>query len=553
MSKSKHSIFGHIKSDMIAGLIVFLIALPLCLGIAQASHAPLFSGIIAGVVGGIVIGLFSKSTFSVSGPAAGLVAIVIGAIEDLSAFDVFLCAVVVSGIFQILLGLLKAGTFANFFPSSVIEGMLAGIGLTIIFKQLPDAVGYDGPDKMIGLRDGERGINPNILEGLLGGLHWGAIIITVVCLGLLILWSSPSLKKWKIGAIPAGLLVVLVGTFLNILFSNTLGVLHLSSKYLVQLNVPKTYTEFLSQFSTPNFAGFLDPRVWQYGGIIAVVASIETLLCIEAADKLDPLKRNTPGNSELKAQGIGNVISGLIGGLPITSVIVRSSANVNAGAKTKLSTIIHGVLLLVCVAAIPTILNYIPKSALAAILIYTGYKLAHPSKFKHMYSIGRTEFIPFVVTAVAVTAPFLGLLKGVGIGMIISVFYLLRSNMRIPYYYRRIQKEGDDVIRLQLAQEVSFLNKGSIKETLDKIPENSTIIIDATNSQYIDYDVLEVIREFYKVQAPSRDITVSLIGFKNSYNIPQLADVHYLVSELDEKADAVKSAGKHKKLLRELQ
>ncbi len=549
MSKVK-SVFAYAKNDLLAGLIVFLIALPLCLGIAQASNAPLFSGIVAGIVGGIVIGLMSKSNFSVSGPAAGLVAIVIGALEDLGSFEIFLCAVVLAGFFQLVLGFLKAGTFANFFPSSVIEGMLAGIGLTIIFKQLPDAVGYNGPDNLVGMRDGERGMNLDILQGITTHLHLGAIIITLLGVAILLLWQTKAFKKFKI--IPAGLLVVLVGTFLNMLFKATAGDLHLSPELLVQLSVPESASDFIQQFSLPHFEGFLNPKVWTIGATIAIVASIETLLCIEATDKLDPLKRNTPGNAELKAQGIGNIVSGFIGGLPITSVIVRSSANINAGAKSKVSTIFHGALLLLCVAAIPAILNFIPKSALAAILIVTGYRLAKPSTFKHMYKVGPTEFIPFVVTTVAVALPFLGLLKGVALGMLISIFYLLRSNMRIPYYYRRVQSENGDVTTLKLAQEVSFLNKGSIKKTLDAVPDHSTIIIDATQSEYIDYDVLEEIREFYKAQAPSRHITVSLVGFRNDYKIPQGANVHYLMDELDQDGDAKRSSGKHKKLLREL-
>lgn len=547
MEKSK-SIFSYLKNDFLSGVIVFLIALPLCLGIAQASNAPLFSGIVSGIIGGIVIGFFSKSTFSVSGPAAGLVAIVIGAIAELGAFDIFLCAVMLAGAFQFILSLVKAGTFANFFPSSVIEGMLAGIGLTIIFKQLPDAVGYTGG--RIGMLDGERGINFGIFTGITQNIHWGAVIITFVCLAILILWNSKPFKKLQ--KIPAGLVVVIVGTVLNFVFSKTNGSIHLEDMYLVQLAVPDSVNDFLKQFSLPNFSGFLNPLVWQYGLIIAVVASIETLLCIEATDKMDPLKRNTSGNAELKAQGFGNMLSGVLGGLPITSVIVRSTANINAGAKSKLSTIIHGMLLLVCVASIPVVLNMIPKSALASILIFTGYRLARPSIFAHMYRVGRTEFIPFVVTSVAVALPFLGLLKGVGLGMIISVFYLLRSNMRIPYYYRRIQSESEDVTKLELAQEVSFLNKGSIKTTLDQIPENSSIIIDASNSEYIDYDVLEVIREFYSVRAPNKNIEVSLIGFRNDYKIPEGGNVHYKMTELEQMDNVTKRSGKHYKLLKEL-
>ncbi len=541
------STFSYLKNDFLAGLIVFLIALPLCLGIAQASNAPLFSGIVAGVIGGVVIGFFSRSTFSVSGPAAGLVAIVVGALTDIGSFELFLCAVFLAGLFQLVLGFAKAGTFANFFPSSVIEGMLAGIGLTIIFKQLPDAVGYGS---RVGMLDGERGINFDILKGITGNIHGGAVVITLVSLAILILWNRPAFRRLQ--KVPAGLLVVVVGTLLNILFQNFSGTMHLNKDYLVQLDVPTSAGAFFAQFSLPDFSGLKNPLVWQYGLIIAVVASIETLLCIEATDKMDPLKRNTSGNRELIAQGVGNTLSGLIGGLPITSVIVRSSANINAGAKTKLSTIIHGVLLLGCVATIPFVLNLIPKSALAAILIFTGYRLARPAIFVHMYQVGRTEFVPFVVTAVAVALPFLGLLKGVGLGMLFSVFYLLRANMRIPYYYRRIQSENEDVTRLELAQEVSFLNKGSIKKTLDHIPENSSVIIDATNSEYIDYDVLEEIREFFSVRAPNKNIEVALVGFRNDYKIPEGANVHYKMTELEQKDNVTKRAGRHHKLLKEL-
>lgn len=541
-----------VKKDLVAGLIVFLIALPLCLGIAQASNAPMFSGIVAGIIGGIVIGSLSKSALSVSGPAAGLVAIVVGAIADLGAFNIFLCAVVLAGFFQLIFGILKAGTFANFFPSSVIEGMLAGIGLTIIFKQLPDAVGYNGPDNLIGMRDGERGINLEIFTGITEHIHWGALLITAIGITILWIWSLKGMKKFQ-QILPAGLLVVLVGTVLNIIFKSTSGILHLEEQFLVQLNVPSSVQDFFGQFMFPAFDGFLKPAVWQHGLVIAVVASIETLLCIEATDKLDSLKRNTPGNTELKAQGVGNMLSGFIGGLPITSVIVRSSANINAGAKTKLSTIAHGVLLLTCVASIPAILNLIPKSALAAILIFTGYRLAHPRLFRHMYKVGPTEFIPFVVTAVCVALPFLGLLKGVAIGMVISIFYLLRVNMRNSFYYRRVQSEQGDITRLELSEEVTFLNKGSIKETLHSIADGSTIIIDATHSNYIDYDVLEAIREFHDVQAPNKNITVSLVGFKNSYRLPEGTTINYqMMDELASDKDARSSAGRHTKLLKEL-
>lgn len=539
----------NIKKDLLSGLIVFLIALPLCLGIAQASEAPLFSGIIAGVVGGIVIGFLSQSTFSVSGPAAGLVAIVVGALSDLGSFEIFLCAVVLAGLFQLILGYLKAGTFANFFPSSVIEGMLAGIGITIIYKQLRDAVGYE--DDRIGLQDGERGMDLSLLTGILDNIHLGAVVITIVCLGILILWSSKSMSKWQM--IPAGLVVVVVGTVLNYIFHHVSGVLHLDETYLVQLEVPSSASDFFSQFTLPDFNGFLNPNVWWNGLIIAVVASIETLLCIEATDKLDPLKRNTSGNVELRAQGIGNMVSGFIGGLPITSVIVRSSANINAGATSKFSTIFHGFLLLICVSSIPFILNLIPKAALASILIFTGYRLAKPAHFKHMKEIGNSEFIPFVVTAVAVALPFLGLLKGVALGMIISIFYLLRSHLKLSYFYTRISNKDTEVTTLKLAQELSFLHKGNIKKTLDAFPNGSNIILDASETEYIDYDVLQEIREFYEIKAPDKDIKVSMVGFKNIYKLPdgdnELIEQY---EEMNGKNVIIKAAGKNRKLITEL-
>lgn len=527
----KKSFFATAKNDLVSGLIVFLIALPLCLGIAQASNAPLFSGIVAGVIGGIVIGFFSKSHLSVSGPAAGLVAIIIGAIATLSpamadgkpdfiaGFRFLLCATIVAGFIQMIFGFIKAGSIANYFPTSVIEGMLAGIGLTIIFKQIPDAFGYvKSAGHTAGMEDGEAGMGSDYVNQLMSHIEPGAVVIALIGLGVLILWSTKLMKKFQI--IPAGLLVVILGVVLNAIFKVAFPSLFIGGSHLVSLPVPKSVADFGSQFLLPDFKGFMNPAVWQTGFVIAIVASIETLLCIEATDKLDPMKRYTSGDSELKAQGIGNMISGLIGGLPITSVIVRSSANINAGAKSKLSTITHGVLLLVCVAAIPMVLNLIPKASLAAILIFTGYRLCRPAVFKHMWHAGLPQFIPFVVTAVAVALPFLGLLKGVGIGMIISIFYLLRNNLRIPYYYKRTVFENKDIVNLDLAQEVSFLNKASIKKTLESLPEGSAVVLNASNTEYIDYDVLELIKEFQLTKAPDKGIKMSLVGFKNTYHLP---------------------------------
>ncbi len=543
----KISIFKHFKKDFIAGIIVFLIALPLCLGIAQASGAPLFSGIVSGIVGGIVIGWLSGSQLSVVGPAAGLTAIVLVAIGELGAFDIFLCSVIVAGAVQMILGFLKAGSIANYFPNSVIEGMLAGIGLTIIIKQIPDAVGYakTAQSRMV---DADDGFTMRTITESLQHIQPAAVIISVAGMLLLILWQTKPFKKLQL--LPSGLIVVILGILINQLLQGSS--LYLDGSHLVNLHVADSVEGFFAQFALPDITGFTNPKVWQTGVVIAVVASIETLLCIEATDKLDPLKRYTPTNRELKAQGIGNMISGLIGGLPVTSVIVRSSANINAGARTKLSTIIHGTLLLICVASIPMVLNMIPKASLAAILIFTGYRLCKPSVFVHMWKEGgMTRFVPFVVTTLAVVS--LDLLKGVGIGILISIFYILRENMRIPYYYQRSSFSDSELVKLTLAQEVSFLNKASIKQTLDKLPPNSNIIIDASNTEYIDFDVLDLIRDFYENQSKSKNIRMSLVGFKNVYKVPEAADEAEVVSGLMDKAEMPKrSAGSYKKLLKQL-
>jgi len=547
MSKQK-SLFASAKGDLVAGLIVFLIALPLCLGIAQASGAPPLSGIIAGVIGGIVIGFFSKSNLSVSGPAAGLVAIVIGAINDLGAFEIFLCAVIVAGILQLILGFVRAGSIANYFPTNVIEGMLAGIGLTIIIKQIPDLVGYVAPNHTMGMEDADDGFSLQTITDSFTHMETGAIIIGLIGLGILILWSTKGLKKVQM--IPAGLLVVVIGTIINQLFKTASPELFVGGNHLVNLPVPKNAEAFFGNFKLPDFAGFANPKVWTTGLVIAVVASIETLLCIEATDKLDPYKRYTSGDAELKAQGIGNIASGLIGGLPITSVIVRSSANINAGGKTKLSTITHGVLLLVCVASIPFILNMIPKAALAAILIFTGYRLCRPAVFKHMWHAGLSQFLPFVVTAAAVV--FLDLLKGVGLGMAFSIFYILRNNLRVPFYFKRLVYEKSEVVHLELAQEVSFLNKASIKKTLESLADGSTVILDANNTEYIDYDVLELIKEFHLTKAPDKNIKMSLIGFKNSYQLPEDIANNEEIERHDDEQPVTKTSGRYKKLLKQL-
>ncbi len=543
------SIFSNLKRDGTSGLIVFLIALPLCLGIAQASNAPLFSGLVAGIIGGLVVGSLSGSQLSVVGPAAGLTAIVITAISDLGAFDIFLCSVIVAGMCQIILGLLKAGSIANYFPTAVIEGMLAGIGLTIIIKQIPDALGYNPPVRDRST-DADDGFSADFFLESLQHIQTGALIIALVGMSILILWQTKAFKKLSL--IPSGLLVVIIGTLINEALRATGSPMYLDPSHLVNIPVPSDAKEFIGQFTLPNWEGFSNPAVWTTGIVIAVVASIETLLCIEATDKLDPLKRVTPTNRELRAQGFGNMVSGLVGGLPVTSVIVRSSENIIAGARSKMSTIIHGTLLLVCVATIPVLLNKIPKASLAVILIFTGYKLCNPKVFKHMWKEGgMNQFIPFVATALAVVS--LDLLKGVGIGIVISIFYLLRHNMNVSFFYTRNTFSNGELIKLTLAQEVSFLNKASIKETLNKLPENSSVIIDATNTEYIDFDVLDLIRDFHVSQAPEKNIKLSLLGFKDVYKVPDASSERDVVSAFVEQNETPqRTSGDSKAFLKQL-
>lgn len=513
----KTNIFGHLKSDFASGLVVFLVALPLCLGIAMASGAPLFSGIIAGVVGGIVVGYLSKSHVSVSGPAAGLTAIVLTAITDLGAFNIFLTAVLLAGIFQLILGFLKSGSISNYFPTNVIEGMLAGIGVIIILKQLPHAVGYDADfegDEAFVQADG--GNTFSSLIGALDYVQFGAIIIALISLAILIAWDRvPLLKKLKL--VPGALVAVTIGVILNEIFIVSESSLAIGKEHLVALPVPTSLKDFQSIFMFPDFTAIMNPKVWVVALTIAIVASIESLLCIEAADRLDPQKRFTDTNNELKAQGIGNIVSSLLGGLPMTSVVVRTSANVNSGAKTKMSAIVHGVLLLISVIAIPVVLNKIPLATLAAVLLMVGYKLAKPATIIHFWHKGKYQFVPFIATLLAVV--FLDLLKGVALGMVISIIFVLRGNLKRAYYFRKEEYEDGDIIHIDLAQEVSFLNKAAIKLTLSNLPENSNVIINASDTVYIAHDVIDLIKEFKHINAIEKNIAVTLIGFKEAYEL----------------------------------
>jgi MFS superfamily sulfate permease-like transporter len=513
----KINLFANLKSDFASGLVVFLVALPLCLGIAMASGAPLFSGIISGVIGGIVVGYLSKSHISVSGPAAGLTAIILTAITDLGAFDVFLTAVFIAGLIQLALGFIKAGSISNYFPTNVIEGMLAGIGIIIILKQLPHAFGYDSDfegDMAFAQSDGNNTFST--LFGVLNHIQLGSIIISFVSIAILIVWDKITFLK-KLKLVPGALVAVVIGVVLNEIFVATGSSLAIMKEHLVSLPVPTTLEEFKQIIVTPNFSGITNPQVWIVGLTIAIVASIETLLCIEASDRMDVHKRYTDTNVELKAQGIGNIVSSLLGGLPMTSVVVRSSANNNAGAKSKMSAIIHGVLLLVSVLTIPLILNKIPLATLAAILILVGYKLAKPATFKHFWDNGKYQFIPFIVTLLAVV--FLDLLKGVALGIIISIIFILRGNLKRAYSFRKEEYVDGDVIHIDLAQEVSFLNKSAIKLTLNEIPENSRVIINAHDTVYIAHDILDLIREFKATRAKDENIKVKLKGFKKEYRL----------------------------------
>ena len=517
-----NNIFTNLKADFASGLVVFLVALPLCLGIAMASGAPLFSGIISGIIGGIVVGYLSTSHLSVSGPAAGLTAIVLTAISDLGAFDIFLTAVFIAGIIQLLLGFIKAGSISNYFPTNVIEGMLAGIGVIIFLKQIPHAFGYDKDYE--GNLDFLQTDSENTFSELfqvIGHVQLGSIIITLLSLFILIAWTKVEFLK-KIKLVPPALVAVILSILLNeffIIFGSSLSI---KSEHLVSLPVPNSLEEFKSIFILPNFSAITNSKVWIVGITIAVVASIETLLCIEAADRMDTQKRYSDTNVELKAQGLGNIISSLLGGLPMTSVVVRTSANNTAGAKSKLSTIIHGLLLTVCVLTIPAILNKIPLATLAAVLLLIGYKLANPKTLLHFWQKGKYQFIPFIATLLAVV--FTDLLKGVALGMIISIIFVLKGNMQRAYKFRKEEYHDGDVIHIDLAQEVSFLNKAAIKTTLTSIPENSKVIINATDTVYIAHDVLDLIKEYKKITSKEQNIKVKLVGFKKAYGLVETGE-----------------------------
>ncbi len=508
-------IVKEIRHDLPASIVVFFVAVPLCLGIALASGAPLFAGIIAGIVGGIVVGIASGSPLGVSGPAAGLAVIVLTSISALGgSFEAFLTAVVLAGIIQFVMGYAKAGFIAYFFPSSVIKGMLTGIGLLIILKQIPHALGWDKDlegDFALIQPDGE-----NTFSEIINAFQFfttGAVLISVISLAILILWDKVLMKRHKIFQLLQGPVVVVVfGIVMNLLYAKGVLDFTLAADQLVRIPVPQDLNGFFTQFSFPDFSVLTNFEIYKIAVVLAIVASLETLLCVEATDKLDPYKRVTPTNRELKAQGIGNIVSGLIGGLPVTQVIVRSSANIAFGGRTKMSAILHGFFLLVSAITMASVLNMIPLASLAAILLMVGYKLAKPSLFKQMYKLGWEQFMPFTATVVGILTT--DLLRGITIGIIFGIFYTLRHSYRNAYHLKDITlKEGGQIVHhLILSEEVSFFNKPRMMEVLESIPPNSKLIIDCSKSKSIAHDVVELIKD-YETNAKTKSITVEKINF----------------------------------------
>jgi len=512
--------FKYIKNDLPASIVVFFVALPLCLGIALASGAPLFSGLIAGIIGGIVVGALSGSQIGVSGPAAGLAAIVLTAIGTLGGYQNFLVAVVLGGIIQLIFGFLKAGIIAYYFPSSVIKGMLTGIGIIIILKQIPHFFGYDADpegDWAFFQVDGE-----NTFSEIINSINYispGATLIAIIGLAILVLWSTVLTKKSKIFELVQGPLVAVVLGIVYFSVTNDDPTWGISAEHLVKVPVPDSLESFLGFFSFPNFSAISNMDVWVTAFTIALVASLETLLCVEATDKLDPEKRTTPTNRELMAQGVGNTLSGLIGGLPVTQVIVRSSANIQSGGKTKASAIIHGFFLLGSVILIPTLLNMIPLSVLAAILFVVGYKLAKPSLFKTMYQAGWKQFVPFVVTVVGIvfTDLLVGISLGLGVGIVVV---LIKSYQNSHFLHIEDSGNGSHKIKMTLAEEVTFFNKGAILKELDSIPENSYLTLDVRKTRYLDNDIIEILEDFSS-KAKNRNIDIKIISERGEIENPE--------------------------------
>ncbi len=519
--------------DVMAGIVVFFVALPLCLGIAQASNAPLFSGLLSGIIGGFVVGLLSRSSTSVTGPAAGLTAVVALEITKLGSFENFLLAVVIAGVLQIAFAVFKVGALSAFVPNSVIKGLLAAIGIILILKQFPHLLGHDtDPEGEMSFSQPDHQNTFTELYALLQDLHLGAAVVGLVSLGIILLWDKFNLSKKFL--VPSPLLIVVFSVIASQFLKFFGNAWTIGESHLVDVPVSDGIAGIFKYFAFPNFAIGLSPAVYLTGLTLAIIASLETLLNIEAVDKLDPKQRSSPPNRELFAQGVGNICAGMCGGIPMTSVIVRSSANIQAGAQTKLSTIVHGILLLVCVVSIPGLLNMIPKSALAAILLALGYKLANPKLFAEMWREGKPMFLPFMVTIVAIVTT--DLMIGILIGLAVSAVFILRSYIRRPVRAFVEKHVAGELHRLELGNQMSFLNRASLEQALNVIPAGGDVLLDARSTDYIDPDIVNLIEDFKNKTAPARKIRVSLTGFGNKHRLKdQLQFVDYTSYEVREK------------------
>lgn len=495
------------RSDVPASIVVSLVALPLCLGVALASGAPLFSGLIAGIIGGIVVGAVSRSPLSVSGPAAGLTVIVFEAIESLPSYQVFLAAVVIAGVIQIAFSFSRSGILSEFVPSSVITGMLAAIGLILILKQVPHAVGYDadyeGSFEFFS-RDGSNTFS-TFWQSVMQVITPGALIIGVVSLVFIFWWDKVKPKDGPLRFVPGPLLVVLIGVFGNMMLGLVRPEWLLGPKHLVQVPIAKSLGEFANLLTFPDFSAIGNAAMWTTAVTLAIVASLESMLSVKAVDEIDPRRRTTDKNRELLAQGTGNIVSGMLGGLPVTSVIVRSSANVDSGAESKLSTILHGFWLLVSVALIPAILNLIPLSALAAVLIATGYKLTKPKLFIVRYKQGWSQFVPFVVTVVAIL--FTDLLEGIVIGLAVGFAFVIARNFRTAITFAC---EGEDCL-VRARRNLYFIHKYELQQALERVPDDANLLIDLSSTNYVDLDNVDIINAFIK-GAEFRNIKVQVRG-----------------------------------------
>jgi len=511
-----------LRYDAIAGVVVFLVALPLCLGVALASNAPVSSGILSGILGGLLVGAVSRSHTSVSGPSPGMTAVVAAQILALGSFEAFLLAVFIAGVIQIVLGVARVGFIAEFFPSSVIKGLLAAIGVILILKQIPHLVGHDAdPEGEMAFRQPDMENTFSEFGEMLNDAHLGTALIGLSCLAILVFWDQ--FKTLKKSVIPAPLVVVTVGIMLSEFLQSSGDGWAIPASAFVSVPVTKNFEEMYSQLSRPDFSQWMNPGVYFAAIMIAAAASLETLLNLEAVDKIDPRQRRSPPSRELIAQGVGNVAAGLIGGIPISSVIVRSSVNINAGNRTKMAAIFHGLLLLICATLLPTLLNRIPVSCLAAILLMTGIKLASPAVFKQMWQQGRTQFLPFAVTVVAIV--FTDLMVGVLIGLAVSIGFILHSNLSRPIHCTRERHLRGDVLHIELANQVSFLNRGALKLRLDELPRGESVLLDARQTDYIDPDIQGLLHDFTHTTAPARELSVSLVGFEGKFGLKdQLTD-----------------------------